>query len=160
MVCKAVVLAITRHVRNVCEMTKLSLVFSLTILFSRFLIFFSANWMACPIGVSISEGGEGVSFAAASTPGFSLEDEDVVVAGPGGFPEAVSLAASEVVMMVSEGMTLVAAVGGGRRRGSRCSERNLISANKNASGGLVGKQQNEAESRRRGMGDAEIQGAQ
>ena len=124
---------------------------SLTILFSRFLIFFSANWMACPIGVSISEGGEGVSFAAAaaaSTPGFSLED----VVGPGGFPEAVSLAASEVVMMVSEGMTLVAAVGGGRRRGSRCSERNLISANKNASGGLVGKQQNEAESRRRGMG--------
>ena len=118
--------------------------------------------MACPIGVSISEGGEGVSFAAAaaaSTPGFSLEDEDVVVAGPGGFPEAVSLAASEVVMMVSEGMTLVAADCGGRRRGSRCSERNLISANKNASGGLVGKQQNEAESRRRGMGDAESQGA-
>ena len=117
--------------------------------------------MACPIGVSISEGGEGVSFAAAaavSTPGFSLEDEDVV-AGPGGFPEAVSLAASEVVMMVSEGMTLVAADCGGRRRGSRCSERNLISANKNASGGLVGKQQNEAESRRRGMGDAESQGA-
>ena len=112
--------------------------------------------MACPIGVSISEGGEGVSFAAASTPGFSLEEDDVV--GPGGFPE-VSLAASEVVMMVSEGMTLVAAVGGGRRRGSRCSERNLISANKNASGGLVGKQQNEAESRRRGVGDAESQGA-
>ena len=113
--------------------------------------------MACPIGVSISEGGEGVSFAAAaaaSTPGFSLED-----VGPGGFPEAVSLAASEVVMMVSEGMTLVAADCGGRRRGSRCSERNLISANKNASGGLVGKQQNEAESRRRGMGDAESQGA-
>ena len=79
--------------------------------------------MACPIGVSISEGGEGVSFTAdaaadaASTPGFSLEEE--VVVGPGGFPE-VSLAASEVVMMVSEGMTLVAA-GGGRRRGSRCS---------------------------------------
>ena len=38
-------------------------------------------------------------------------------------------------------------------------QRNLISANKNASGGLVGKQQNEAESRRRGMGDAESQGA-
>ena len=132
---------------------------ALTILFSRFLIFFSANWMACPIGVSISEGGEGVSFAAAaaaSTPGFSLEEDDV--AGPGGFPE-VSLVASEVVMMVSEGMTLVAAECGGRRRGSRCSERNLISANKNASGGLVGKQQNEAESRRRGMGDAESQGA-
>ena len=76
--------------------------------------------MACPIGVSISDGGEGVSFTAAgaaagaSTPGFSLEVE-----APRGFPD-VSVAVSEVVMMVSEGMTLVAARRG-RRRGSRCS---------------------------------------
>ena len=133
---------------------------SLTILFSRFLIFFSANWMACPIGVSISDGGDGVSFTAAAAAeaaagaastgtGFSLEVEV-----PGGFPE-VSLLASEVVMMVSEGMTLVAARRGGEE--GQQMRRNLISANKNASGGLVGKQQNERRveeegGRRRGGG--------
>ena len=84
---------------------------ALTILFSRFLIFFSANWMACPIGVSISDGGDGVSFgfslgasfgaAAGASTDFSLAVE---VPPPGGFPE-VSLLASEEVMMVSEGMT-------------------------------------------------------
>lgn len=140
-------LTILRRVRNVYyEMMKFFL--TLTILFSRFLIFFSANWMACPIGVSISEGGDGVSLAStdlslASTAAgccccFSLE-ADLAAAAASGFPEA-SLLASEVVMMVSEGMTLVSRSGEGMQQRNL---RNLISANKNASDGLVGKQQND-----------------
>ena len=95
--------------------------------------------MACPIGVSISDGGDAVSFIAeaapsAIVPGFSLR----AAALPAGFPE-LSLLVSEVVMVVSEGMTLVATAEGEAMLSA--GQGNLIVANKNASGGLVGEQQ-------------------